>query len=50
MANYFKIKDIGKVKIEGITIEVSAELWIAKYLDVPVEDVEEITLKEFDKE
>ena len=50
MANYFRIKDYGKVKLEGGTIEVGAEKWMAKYLDVPVENVEEITLEEFESE
>lgn len=50
MANYFRIKDYGKVKLEGVTIEVGAEKWMAKYLDVLVENVEEITLEEFEGE
>lgn len=50
MANYFMIKDYGKVKLEGVTIEGGAEKWIAKYLDIPVENVKETTLEEFESE
>ena len=51
MPNYFKVKNAGVVEVSGATIEdkKAAEKFVAKQLDIPVENVEEITYEEFKK-
>lgn len=49
MPNYFKVKNAGIIEISGATIENkdTAERFVAKQLNIPVEDVEEITYEEY---
>lgn len=49
MPNYFKIKNAGVVEVSGVTIKdrKAAEKFVSKQLDIPVENVEEITYEEF---
>ncbi len=51
MPNYFKIKNSGIIEVSGVTIEdrTAAEHFVAKQLDIPVENIEEITYEEFKK-
>lgn len=55
MPNYFKIKNQGIIYINGTTIEGdgekglgnAAEQFVSNILEVPVEDVNEITKEEY---
>lgn len=57
MPNYFKVTGQGIVEVAGATIEGegkkgpsnAAEQYVSKTLDIPVENIKEISKEEFDK-
>ena len=51
MPNYFKLKNGKTFEIEGVTIEdkKAAETFAAKQLNIPLENIKEITYEEFKK-
>lgn len=57
MPNYFKVKNQGIIELTGATIEGegkkgignAAEQYVSKILDIPVENVDEISKQEFDQ-
>lgn len=57
MPNYFKAKGYGSIEIQGVTIQgegekgpgSAAEQFVSQKLNLPVEDVTEISKEEYDK-